>query len=164
MSQIIDFFDGGNDGENRSFESSLAYSLDWMETCHDYIQWFFPLPEPSMFHPDAPILSEEEIQALQQDVLAQNQRYQNVMLLVDKFLYFLGILRTDQSFELSDGGREKIWLGNFNHNQFRMTRMLRFMCLIGLQTMARKLVAFLYDECNAKQAKFNIYWQEAVEP
>ncbi|MGO8809488.1 MAG: opioid growth factor receptor-related protein [Candidatus Sulfotelmatobacter sp.] len=31
--------------------------------CHDYVQWLFPLPEPSGFNLAAPVLNRESIQA-----------------------------------------------------------------------------------------------------
>ena len=64
----LDFYRGnGPDSEGRTLAEILAWSDDELEAVHDYIQWLFPLPEPSMFNADAPVLTPAEIAAARAD-------------------------------------------------------------------------------------------------
>jgi hypothetical protein len=55
MSRLTDFYRGaGSDSEGRSLADLWNLSDDEMEDIHDFIQWMFPLREPSRFNPDAP--------------------------------------------------------------------------------------------------------------
>ena len=47
----------GRDHRGRLLSHILGFSLDELEFHHDYIQWLFPLPEPSGANPSAPLLS-----------------------------------------------------------------------------------------------------------
>jgi hypothetical protein len=55
MSQLTEFYQGtGLDTEGRTLAQIWAFSDEAMEDDHDFIQWLFPLREPSRFNPDAP--------------------------------------------------------------------------------------------------------------
>ena len=48
MSRLLDFYRGLKaDTEGRSLKEILAWDEDDLEAVHDFIQWLFPLPEPS---------------------------------------------------------------------------------------------------------------------
>jgi hypothetical protein len=52
MSRLLDFYRGvGADTEGRRLEDILAWPDDDLEEVHDFIQWLFPLPEPSRASP-----------------------------------------------------------------------------------------------------------------
>lgn len=71
MSAIVDFY-----RDEKGVANPSGYSLfdilhnwedgDW-EGVHDFIQWVFPLKEPSNFNPDAPLLTEEDIALFRAD-------------------------------------------------------------------------------------------------
>jgi hypothetical protein len=58
---------------------------------HDYIQWLFPLDEPSRFNADAPLLTPADRLAFRHETLAANLRRA-----LDRMLAFYG-LRFDPS-------------------------------------------------------------------
>ena len=61
MSRLTEFYKGtGTDSEGRTIAMIWAYSHNQWEATHDFIQWLFPLPEPSRFNPSAPVLSEKQ--------------------------------------------------------------------------------------------------------
>ena len=67
MSQLTDYYRGeARDTEGRTLQQAWDMYDDW-ETCHDFIQWLFPLPEPSDFNPDAPLLTEDDIKIFKAD-------------------------------------------------------------------------------------------------
>jgi hypothetical protein len=61
---LIAFYrDGAHDDRGRSLTEILAWPDDRLEDVHDFIQWLFPLPEPSGANPSAPTLDAATIQA-----------------------------------------------------------------------------------------------------
>src|SRR5262245_5587601 len=64
VSRLLDFYRGeGTDAEGRRLDDILAWRDGRLEAVHDFIQWLFPLPEPSRFNPDAPLLTPHDIAA-----------------------------------------------------------------------------------------------------
>jgi hypothetical protein len=49
------------DPTSRKLEDIWKFSDDELEGCHTYIQWLFPLKEPSAFNFAAPVLDKEVI-------------------------------------------------------------------------------------------------------
>jgi hypothetical protein len=123
----------------------LSFDVARLETTHDYIQWLFPLPEPSTFNPEAPVLTERVIQALQGDprLMARVRRA------LERMLSFYGL-----ALEVEADGpkvvpgsdwpeRRADWLRANNHNHLRLTRILRSVHLLGLCEEAKALGRFL---------------------
>jgi hypothetical protein len=65
----------------------LAGPFDTLELKHDYIQWLFPLPEPSPVNPEAPTLTPEAVNGFGSD-LALKARLRRAL---EKMLAFYGI-------------------------------------------------------------------------
>lgn len=78
-----------------------------MESCHDYIQWVFPLDQESGSVPNAPILTTEDIKEIKSSPIAISNLKQSA----DWFFQFL--CRNDQ------------WLCMTNHNHLRITRLIK---------------------------------------
>lgn len=91
-----------------------------LEEKHDYIQWMFPLNELSGFNPKAPLLSDDEIQEFRKNP----QLLCNVL---HSAAFFMGFLRRNL----------KTWIKPSNHNHLRITRMLKFLSLVGLDSEAK---------------------------
>ena len=74
MSDLIAFYRGlAPDSEGRTLADLWAFSDREMEDIHDFIQWMFPLREPSRFNPDAPLLTAADIAAFQADPRSANR-------------------------------------------------------------------------------------------
>ena len=80
--RLIRFYDGtGTDHRGRTLADIHAYDHDALERHHDFIQWLFPLPEPSPVNPLAPRLTAEAIDAfharpeLRRALLASSQSH-----------------------------------------------------------------------------------------
>ena len=68
---IVMFLEGeGTDARGRTVFDVLAMDDVAMERTHDFIQWLFPLPEPSAAVPDSPVLAPGDIQAIRESELA----------------------------------------------------------------------------------------------
>jgi hypothetical protein len=70
-SAIVDFLTGaGTDGAGREIFDVLAMDDATLEETQDFIPWLFPLRERSGAHPDAPLLTEADVEAIQASGLA----------------------------------------------------------------------------------------------
>ncbi len=166
MSRIVEFYRGeGTDTEGRWLRDIWDWSDGRLEAVHDFIQWLFPLPEPSRFNPHAPLLEQEDIAAFQKD----EQLRANLRKSFERILTFLG-LRREESGEVVEGENLTTRAGDVwdspNHNWLRITRILRSLRLLGLETEAQALYGRL--EIFYRSRRFPIsadtfrYWTEAV--
>jgi hypothetical protein len=164
MSQLIDFYRGeGTDAEGRRLDDILRWRNNMLEAVHDFIQWLFPLPEPSQFNPDAPLLTAEDIAAFKYDRVMRANLYRSL----ERMLRFLGLqLREDGEVVEGDFVRIEQVFGYQNHNWLRITRILRSLRLLGLEAEAQALYRRLVDL--QKRRHFPIgddtfrYWTDAV--
>ena len=167
---IVRFYGGaGVDTRGRSLDDILAWDDDALERVHDFIQWLFPLDEPSAFNPDAPLLADDDRTAFRGDAhLAANLKRAFL-----RILTFYGfaldeaggapVVRRSSSWEV----RRSVWLHPGNHNHLRLTRILKSLVLLGQPALARALLERLQEE--AKTAGPGCispttlrYWSEAV--
>ncbi len=167
MSQLLDFYRGqATDTEDRFLKDIWGYTDDQLEEVHDFIQWLFPLPEPSQFNLDAPLLSEEDITAFRYDDLLQA----NLLRSLQRMLAFLGLAWAGNG-QVVEGPNflaraPEVW--SFpNHNWLRITRILRSLKLLGLQTQAQALYDWLSSLYSRRRFPITAdtfqYWTEAVE-
>jgi Opioid growth factor receptor (OGFr) conserved region len=166
MSRLVVFFRGdGTDAEGRLLEDVLAWPDDDLEAVHDFIQWLFPLPEPSQFNPDAPLLTNEDIAAFKSDPVLQA----NLMKSFERILAFLGLSLPEG--KVVEGPNFKARVADVwsipNHNWLRISRILRSLTLLGLADQSQALYEWL--EMTYTSRKFPIsaetfwYWTAAVK-
>lgn len=147
MSDIIDFY-SGKKGNFRSLNEVRSFSNEQMENIHNYIQWLFPLAEPSKYNPEAPILTFEDIIEFNNNKNLRAEVYKSIR----QFMLFLY-------------NNENIWLCSSNHNHLRISRMLKFLMLNNMMT----LVVSILDELscitwNYKEEMDNVltYWNNII--
>ena len=166
MSSLIEFYRGtGTDNMDRTLAQILAYGDADMEWHHDFIQWMFPLREPSQFNPNAPLLTEADIAAFLGDPGLRDQLLKSL----DRFLAFLGLERREN--EIAPGpefpARSEI-LRNPNHNWLRITRVLHCLRLLGLEEQGRRLLDCLEKLHNEGMTRITSdtlrYWRDAARP
>jgi Opioid growth factor receptor (OGFr) conserved region len=167
MSQLVDFYRGtATDREGRSLKSLWSWDDDRLEAVHDFIQWLFPLPEPSQFNADAPLLTPADLTAFHDDAALRA----NLRRSFERFMSFLGLSFAEDG-QLIDGPNFAaraldVWAAP-NHNWLRITRILRSLTLLGLADEARALYGWL--EMAYRRHRFPIgadtfrYWTNAVQ-
>jgi hypothetical protein len=166
MSQLIEFYRStGNDARGRKLERIWAYSDSEMEYHHDFIQWLFPLQEPSQYNPDAPVLSDEDIRIFRTDAALR----QNLAHSFERFLSFLGLARQEKGIGPGPGFEQRRGVfASPNHNWLRITRVLTCLRLLGLEADGHAFFACLKDLVKNGQAKVAkdtmAYWQNATFP
>jgi len=113
MSAIVDFLKGaGHDEAGRNVFQVVAMSDPQIETTHDFIQWLFPLDQPSGANRRAPVLTADDVYAIHASGLAQ------IALAAG----------TDRmaAFYQSNGH----WLVAQDHNHLRITRIIKSLRLL----------------------------------
>jgi len=170
-SELLGFYrEKRDDHRGRKLSTILAEKHEWLENSHDYIQWLFPLTEPSAFNCFAPILSKHDIEAFHADVAlrARLRDAFNVM------LSFYGLrlaggsnantqVVIDSAFEV----RRQNWITDGNHNFLRITRILKSLCILGLRNEASaffECLGLIYEQNKATvgQETFG-FWGRAVK-
>jgi hypothetical protein len=165
-SPLVRFYRGdAPDVRGRTLDDILAWDDEQLETVHDYIQWLFPLDEPSRFNRDAPLLTAADRLAFRQPTVAGNLRRA-----LDRMLAFYGFARdrlaANPRIVRSAQWKERSpeWLHAGNHNLLRLTRMIRSLALLGEVDLATALYAALRLECEGRVSSVTIeYWKEATD-
>jgi hypothetical protein len=168
--QILRFYgEGGTDHAGRTLEEILAWD-DWhLEDVHDYIQWLFPLKEPSRANPRAPLLSPADIASFR----ASPRRIEALRRAFIRILAFYGfeVLGSGDDTRVrksSDWPRRAAnWVRPSNHNHLRLTRIMKSLCLLGLSGEAKALSVALFEITgDPKSRAFSRttvrLWREAV--
>ena len=110
---IVAFLEGeGVDGRGRTIFDVLGMDNATLEQTHDFIQWLFPLPEPSSAVPDAPVLTAAEIEAIRNSTMAQCA----MAAATDRMEAFYRATHA--------------WLQAHDHNHLRITRIIRSLRLL----------------------------------
>lgn len=147
MSRLTDFLSGeGVDAAGRSHTQVLALDDEALESRHDFIQWLFPLPEPSSAVPGSPVLTPADTADLQADAKAQ-ERLQRAS---DRMLSFYG--------NTAD------WRAPIDHNHLRITRIIRSLRLLSGDVLAdafRAEILRLLGEPAPVSRRTLDYWLDA---
>ena len=145
--RFIQFYRGEIATDDGDYLNDIIHnwSYERMEGCHSYVQWVFPLMEGSMFHPEVPCLTLDEIKLFRSEL---ELRYK-VMDAYVKMLDFYGIeMRSGFTVQFQEPGKHKNpiwWLKQFNHNFLRITRILKSMRLLGFEYESLSLFKLLTD-------------------
>jgi hypothetical protein len=142
--RIAGFFGGQlPDGERRYLRELQNWPDERLESVHDFIQWMFPLLEPSPVNPEAPVLDEETIALFH----ARPELREALRASWLRMLDFYGL-------ELSDGqvrraasfaAKSPTWLHPNSHNHLRISRILKCLRLLGLEEEACAFFDCLVD-------------------
>jgi hypothetical protein len=148
MSAITAFLEGeGMDSRGRTVFDVLAFDDAALERTHDFIQWLFPLTEPSRAVPDAPVLTAAEVEAIRRSVMAQC----SLAAATDRMAAFYG------------AGHD--WLMPNDHNHLRITRIIRSLRLLRDDEAADAFRAFILARVEATRAPVSArsrgYWATA---
>ena len=170
-SRLVAFYRGaGRDHRRRSLSDIHEFDFDELEFHHDYIQWLFPLPEPSGVNASAPLLSKEDIAVFQSDASLRKALRQSFELMLQ--FYGLELTEGDANVEVVRGAnfdeRGNLWLTTGNHNFLRISRILRSLSLLGCRTHALAFLKCLEDIYAEEAPTIGTatmgYWRRAVEP
>ena len=145
---IVGFLEGKTpDHKGRILAMLLQQTDHQAETTHDYIQWLFPLDEPSRSVMGAPVLNELDIEDIRHSELAQQN-------LVKSASWFLGFLE-----------RNDHWITRYDHNHLRITRVIKSLRLLASDDAAdefrSKMLKLAGDKLNLIDQKARGFWTNA---
>jgi len=158
------------DRNGRKLVDIQSWDDDALESTHDYIQWMFPLPEPSAFSSDAPILTDVDIREFKRDARIRR----NLLVSYHRMLRFYGLKIYETEAALTVAPSKKFrkraadWLTRENHNFLRITRILRCMQLLGFKKHSLAFLRCLRD-LYATNGADNVgsetmdYWEGALK-
>jgi hypothetical protein len=136
---VLEFLEGkGKDSSGRSIDDVLAFDDDALETNHDFIQWLFPLPEPSRAQPSSPILTVQEVTAIRASSAAQ----ENLKNAVRRMTLFYQ--------------RNDHWLRAYDHNHLRITRIIRSLALLRSTEAAQAFLSVVEGRVEAAANPVNM--------
>ncbi len=168
---VLDFYYSRvKDHRGRSIDDLQDQNQAELESNHDYIQWLFPLPEPSRFNPDAPLLTETDMADFRSNPALRQKLITSFRIL----LRFYGVdtvpmLAGTQVLPTRDyDAHIRNWLTPSNHNYLRITRILRCLSLCGLEHLAQaflKRLEIIYEQnADVIGTETLAYWRAAVSP
>ena len=142
---IVGFLEGKTpDHRGRTLAMVLQQTDHQAEATHDYIQWLFPLDEPSRSVNGAPVLTELDIDEIKESSLAQGN-------LAKSASWFLGFLERNQH-----------WFTKYDHNHLRITRVIKSLRLLASDKAADefrdKVLALAGDNLNSIDQKARGFW------
>jgi hypothetical protein len=145
---IVGFLEGKtSDHRGRVLAMLLQQTDHQAETTHDFIQWLFPLDEPSRSVMSTPVLNELDIEEIRQSELAQQN-------LVKSASWFLGFLE-----------RNDHWITKYDHNHLRITRVIKSLRLLTSDEAADefrdKMLSLIGDELVLVDQKARRFWASA---
>ena len=159
------------DNRGRSLDQVLEFDDQRLEEVHDFIQWLFPLRQPSGVNPDAPVLDAGTISEFRSREDLQKNLRQSWL----RMLKFYGFEAAQSGAEwtvepaANFADRAENWLTPYNHNHLRITRIIKCLRTLGLDAEARAFFAALSAVYRSPQFKGAIsavtfdYWQAAVD-
>ena len=170
MNPLIDFCSGEQpDHAGRYIEQIQAWSDPKLEAVHDYIQWLFPLPEPSPVNPLAPVLDRQTVETFRKTAQLRTNLHNSLT----RMLRFYGFAQTEEGKVIEAHNfktRATSWLTPGNHNHLRITRIIRSTRLLGLDSESAAFFEALKALYATPQGSSNIsrttysYWLQASQP
>jgi hypothetical protein len=167
-SRLVEFYAGEQpDDRGRFLRDIHCWPDDRLEAVHDYVQWLFPLLEPSAFNPDAPVLDAATIAEFR----ARPELQVNLRASFLRMLRFYGLHWEAGRVTPAPGfeARSATWLSPSNHNHLRITRILLSLRLLGLGAEALAFYEFLAGLYHREQgaitpASFRFWTSAAHDP
>jgi hypothetical protein len=173
MSRIVDFYRGQTRHPGGvSIETIWEWDDSQLEYEHTYIQWLFPLREPSRAVPGSPTITEAEVGEFQSDPGLRERVLRSLRVM----LGFYGFAMHPAA-DCAGGtaivpasdfdAKSRNWLRPMNHNHLRITRILKSLTILGLKREALEWFAALQRVYVANTDLIGRttyeYWRNAVE-
>ena len=134
---FINFFQNEiNNIDGLKYNDILNYDNKRLEDRHNYIQYLFPLPVKSKYNPDTRVIDQIFIN----EAIINMKIRKNIIKSFLRMLNFYGYSYSVKPFDIIDKGEYKQWLSRGNHNYLRITRILKFLMLVGMELLAYKFV------------------------
>lgn len=141
----------------------LGYSDMYLEYKHDIIQWLFPLDTPSLYNSSAPVLTEEDIKYIR----SNNEIKENIVRVFTRIMLFYGYRLENNTLVEIENSKKRFesWITPYNHNYLRLTRVLKSLNILGLESYSdmlfRALETVYIENSDVISLETFSYWLEA---
>jgi hypothetical protein len=147
-SEVFIFLTGTNsDRSGRMVDTILQEDDVYWDNTHDFIQWLFPLTEPSRSVRNAPVLTHDEIEQIKESETAQANIQRSVL----RYKEFLA-------------GTTK-WRGGYDHNHLRISRVIKSLRLLVGDEAANGfkywVAGQLGDQIDSIHAESRRHWRQS---
>jgi Opioid growth factor receptor (OGFr) conserved region len=157
------------DDRGRSLRQIWEWDHGRLEGVHDYIQWLFPLREPSAVNYTAPLITDSTVTAFAGNAALRDNLKRSFELMLD--FYGLALVDGVKGPEVVATGtfesRSRTWLTPGNHNHLRLTRILTSLRTLGLRDYSVALferLAAIYESNPGSVSPITFqYWQRAMQ-
>jgi len=168
---LVRFYDpaiAAPDYQGRILSAIIAWDDRKLESCHDYIQVMFPLPEGSAFAWSVPIIDRATFDAFRtRPELRDRLRDSFIRMLA---FYGFELQQTNDGPKVSRGphfsAAEGNWVRRFDHNHLRITRIIRSLRVLGLEAEATAFYVALrevYDSSKGQIGPKSMnFWTRAI--
>jgi hypothetical protein len=166
--ELVRFYLGsGEDERHRRIGDIWAWDDKRLEDVHDYIQWLFPLREPSRFNSQAPLLDDATVAVMRTTPAIRQALHRSFL----RMLAFYGLEYREEAARAvvhrsADFAARRQWMRPADHNQLRMTRILACLSILGLNRQAHAFLACLEELQAENPAVISAvtlgYWRRAV--
>ncbi|CAK1364731.1 unnamed protein product [Cercospora beticola] len=165
---IVRFY--GNEAERDSNGRSLDEILNFddydLEDHHDFIQVIFPLPERSPINPSAPIITKAVRDAFLQQELLRSNLFRAFARMASFYAFDVSGTKEAPTLQPKENFvklARQTWLTRMDHNHLRITRVIRCMRILGLETAATNFYDALRANEGGKVSERSLmYWERAV--
>ena len=145
---IVRFLEGtGSDHRGRFLITIHDHDDQWLEGMHDYIQWMFPLMEPSRSVNTSPVLTLDEVVFIRKSNNAQH----GLSCSVERMQMFWG--------------ENDFWIKRYNHNHLRLTRVIKSLRMLSGPEAAEEFKQWLNDRLGLRRNEIDekalSFWREA---
>ncbi|GIZ45304.1 hypothetical protein CKM354_000847700 [Cercospora kikuchii] len=165
---IVRFYgnEAERDGNDRTLDEILSFDDYDLEGHHDFIQVIFPLPERSPINPGAPVITKAVRDAFLQQELLRSNLFRAFARMASFYAFDVSGTKEDPTLEPKENFvklARQTWLTRMDHNHLRITRIIRCMRILGLDTAAANFYDALRENEGGKVSERSLmYWDRAV--
>ena len=169
MSAITDFYSGKSDHTGRTLEDVWQYNHRELENTHNYIQWLFPIIEPSYFNRSTPKLLISDIRQFEDNKELRHNLLISFLIMLDFYGLSCDLKNSNILVYKGEDYEEKkvYWQTGKNHNFLRITRILTSLKLLGCEKISLAFYKCLMKLVEEDPRGFNFtsleYWKNAVK-
>ncbi len=164
ISDITAFYaDIDGDQQGRLITEIWQFDQQQLESCHDYIQWLFPLEKLSQFSPQAPLLTQADLDEFHHSIIFKN----NLLRSLDLMLNFYGFKREHQAITPASNFSVRVnsWLQPNSHHMKCISRILKSLRLLDM-TQYSELFFTALNQLYLHRPEIIgdsfMYWQQAA--
>lgn len=122
---ILYFLDQARDGGGRTLTQVMQKDNSWFERTHDHIQWMLPTRRRSKYEPNAPVLTDRDVQVFR---VRRDLRE----------AYSFGVDRVKRFLELDQ--MRPAWVREKDHSHKRITRLIESLMDLGFEERAQRVL------------------------